>query len=221
MTWSKGEPLNDNAQRRARITVFSDYVCPFCYLEEPDLARVKAEYGDRVEVEWRAYELRPNPIPTLDPDGDYLHRVWKASVYPMAESLGMKLRLPPVQPRSRKALEAAEFARERGLYDEMHNALFRAFFEDGRDIGDVEVILDVAAPVGLNPNELRAALAEDRHTGKVLADEELSRKLGVSSVPTMLVAPAGAELSEAEVITGAQPYGGRIEAAVERAIGKG
>ncbi len=208
----------ENSEKRARITVFSDYVCPFCYLEEPDLARVKEEYGDRVEVDWRAYELRPDPIPTLDPDGEYLHRVWNASVYPMAEALGMKLRLPPVQPRSRKALEAAEFARERGLYDEMHTALFRAFFEDGRDIGDVEVILDVAAPVGLDLDELRTALAEDRYTEKVLADEELSRKLGVSSVPTMFVTPAGAELSEAEVITGAQPYGGRIEAAVERAL---
>ncbi len=207
-----------NSEKRAKITVFSDYVCPFCYLEEPDLTRVKEAYGDRVEVDWRAYELRPDPVPTLDPDGDYLHRVWNASVYPMAEALGMKLRLPPVQPRSRKALEAAEFAREKGLYDEMHNALFRAFFEDGRDIGDVEVILDVAAPVGLDLSELRMALAEDRYTEKVLADEELSRKLGVSSVPTMLVTPAGAEFSEAEVITGAQPYGGRIEAAVERAL---
>ncbi|QIN80318.1 DsbA family oxidoreductase [Rubrobacter marinus] len=211
----------ENSEKRARITVFSDYVCPFCYLEEPDLARVKREYGDRVEVDWRAYELRPDPVPTLDPDGDYLHRVWNASVYPMAEALGMKLRLPPVQPRSRKALEAAEFAREQGSYDEMHTALFRAFFEDGRDIGDVEVIVDVAAPVGLDLDDLRDALAEGRYIAKVLADEELSRELGVSSVPTMLVAPAGAELSEAEVITGAQPYGGRIEAAVERALGRG
>ena len=210
--------MDSGTEKRARITVFSDYVCPFCYLEEPDLARVKEEYGDKVEVDWRAYELRPDPIPTLDPDGDYLHRVWNASVYPMAEALGMKLRLPPVQPRSRKALEAAEFAREKGFYNEMHNALFKAFFEDGRDIGDVEVILDVAAPVGLDLSELRAALAEDRYTEKVIADEELSRKLGVSSVPTMLVTPAGAELSEAEVITGPQSSGGRIEAAVERAL---
>ena len=48
---------------RARITVFSDYICPFCYLEEPDLARVREEYGEAVEVDWRAYELRPDPIP--------------------------------------------------------------------------------------------------------------------------------------------------------------
>src|SRR5215210_4773230 len=84
---------------RARITVVGDYVCPFCYLEEPDLARAREEFGDGVEVDWRAYELRPDPIPALDSDGEYLHRVWSASVYPMARSLGMTLRLPPVQPR--------------------------------------------------------------------------------------------------------------------------
>jgi predicted DsbA family dithiol-disulfide isomerase len=55
-----------NNGKRARITVFSDYVCPFCYLEDPDLRRVKERFGDDVKIEWRAYELRPDPIPTLD-----------------------------------------------------------------------------------------------------------------------------------------------------------
>lgn len=207
-----------NGEKRARITVFSDYVCPFCYLEEPDLARVREKYGDRVEVDWRAYELRPDPIPTLDPDGEYLHRVWNASVYPMARSLGMTLRLPPVQPRSRKALEAAEVAREKGVYDRMHTALFRAFFEEGRDIGEVEVLLEVGESVGLDTDELRTALEERRYTEKVIGDEDLARKLGVDSVPTMFVAPDGAPPQAGERITGAQPYGGRIETAVERAL---
>lgn len=207
-----------NGEKRARITVFNDYVCPFCYLEEPDLARVQEEYGDRVEVDWRAYELRPDPIPTLDPDGEYLHRVWNASVYPMARSLGMTLRLPPVQPRSRKALEAAEVAREKGVYDRMHTALFRAFFEEGRDIGEVEVLLEVGESVGLDTDELRTALEEGRYTEKVIGDEDLARKLGVDSVPTMFVAPDGAPPRAGERITGAQPYGGRIESAVERAL---
>ncbi len=203
----------------ARITVFSDYVCPFCYLEEPDLARVREEYGEAVEVDWRAYELRPDSIPTLDPDGEYLHRVWNASVYPMANALGMKLRLPPVQPRSRKALEAAEYAREEGKFDEMHTALFRAFFEGGKDIGKEEVLLEVGASVGLDREEIRAAL-EGRYTEKVIADEELARKLGVGSVPTMFVGPASEPFEQAEVITGAQPYGGRIEGAVERILSR-
>lgn len=211
--------MENNGDARARITVFSDYVCPFCYLEEPDLARVREEYGDRVEVDWRAYELRPDPVPTLDPDGEYLHRVWNASVYPMARSLGMTLRLPPVQPRSRKALEAAEFACERGKFDEMHTALFRAFFEEGRDIGDEAVLLEVGELVGLDRAELRAALEEGRYTKKVVADEELARRLDITSVPTMLVTHAGEPPEKGERITGAQPYGGRIEAAVERVLG--
>ena len=60
-----------------------------------------------VEIIWRAFELRPEPVPTLDPKGDYLERVWGSSVYPLAERLGMTMKLPPLQPRSRLAHEAA------------------------------------------------------------------------------------------------------------------
>ena len=88
-----------------RITVWSDYVCPFCYLEEPVLERIRAEYGPSIDVQWRAFELRPAPVPTLDPAGDYLRIVWNQAVYPMARQRGMTLRLPPRQPRSRRALE--------------------------------------------------------------------------------------------------------------------
>jgi predicted DsbA family dithiol-disulfide isomerase len=131
-------------------------------------------------MDWRAYELRPDPIPALDPDGEYLHRVWSASVYPMARSLGMTLRQPPVHPRSRQALEAAEFARERDRFDAMHDALFRAFFEEGRDIGDVEVLLDVGGSVGLEREGLRLALDGGRYTEKVVSDGRLATKLGVA-----------------------------------------
>src|SRR5690349_20458119 len=93
-----------------QIAVWSDYVCPFCYLELPVLDRIRNELGDRVQIDWRSFELRPEPEPTLDPDGDYLDRVWNQSVYPMAQDRGMNIRLPPVQPRSRKAHEAADFA---------------------------------------------------------------------------------------------------------------
>jgi predicted DsbA family dithiol-disulfide isomerase len=204
-------------QNRVLITVWSDYVCPFCYLEEPVLERIREEYGKRVDVDWRAFELRPEPVPTLDPDGEYLHTTWNASVYPMAERRGMTLRLPPVQPRSRKALEAAEFAREAGRFDAMHQALFRAFFEDGRDLDDMEVLLDVGDSVGLDREELRAALEQGRYTDKVLRDERLAQEIRISGVPGMLVGPRDAPIEEAEVVMGAQPYE-LVRAAVERAL---
>lgn len=204
-------------RNRVRITVWSDYVCPFCYLEEPVLEQIREEYGDQVEIDWRAFELRPEPAPTLDPDGQYLHTTWHASVYPMAERRGMTLRLPPVQPRSRKALEAAEFAREQGRFESMHHALFRAFFEDGRDLNELEILLDVGGSAGLDPGELRVALEQGRYTDTVLRDERLAQEIGISGVPAMLVGPADAPLEEAEVVMGAQPVE-RVRDAVERAL---
>jgi predicted DsbA family dithiol-disulfide isomerase len=201
-----------------RLTVFSDYVCPFCYLEEPDLARISQTYGDSVEIDHRAYELRPYPVPTLEPDGEYLHRVWDSAVYPIASSLGMSLRLPPVQPRSRRALEAAEYAREENRFPVMHDALFRAFFQEGRDLDDVETLLEIGGSAGLDPEELRRALEEGRYTEKVVADEELSKSLGVLSVPTVLVGRSDRPLGESEAVVGTQTGNERLKNAVEKAL---
>lgn len=184
------------------IAVWSDYVCPFCYLERPVLERIRNELGDGVIIDWRSFELRPEPEPTLDPNADYLHRVWNQSVYPMAQDRGMTLKLPPVQPRSRKAHEAAEFAREAGRLDEMNGALFKAFFEDGRDLADIEVLIDIGQSIDLDPHELREALASGRYTQKVLDDEGLARQIGVSGVPALIVS-AG---QQAYLVSGAQPY---------------
>jgi predicted DsbA family dithiol-disulfide isomerase len=184
-----------------QIVVWSDYVCPFCYLERPVLDQVKDEFGERVQIDWRAFELRPEPTPTLDPDGEYLHRVWNQSVYPMAEQRGMTLRLPPVQPYSRKAHEAAEFAREQGLLDEMNRALFRAFFEDGRDLADLDVLIDIGQSAGLDPDDLRGALDSGRYTQRVMEDERLAREVGISGVPALVIS-AG---RHAYLLSGAQP----------------
>lgn len=205
---------------RARITVFSDYVCPFCYLQEPDIAAAREAYGEAVEVDHRAYELRPYPVPTLDPDGEYLHRVWEAAVYPIASSLGMSLRLPPVQPRSRLALEATEHARGEGRFDAMHEALFQAFFQEGSDLDDTAALLDIGGSAGLDRGELLRALEEGRHTGKVVADEALAKRLGVASVPTVLVGGSEEPLEESEAVVGTQTGNGRLKSAVERILRK-
>jgi predicted DsbA family dithiol-disulfide isomerase len=100
-----------------------------------------------VKIVWRAFELRPEPVPTLPPGGEYLTRVWHDSVYPLAERLGVTMRLPPVQPRSRRAHEAAKWAASVGRFDEYNGALFRAFFERGEDIGETEVLVSLTHAV--------------------------------------------------------------------------
>jgi len=140
----------------------------------------------QLEVAWRAYELRPEPVPTLEPGGEYLRSAWTRSVYPLAQALGVTMRLPPVQPRSRLAHEAAAWARERGRFDEMNEALFRAFFEDGRDIGSAEVLGDLAATIGLDRAELLTELGEHVHLGEVLRDEQLADRYGIRGVPAFV-----------------------------------
>jgi predicted DsbA family dithiol-disulfide isomerase len=202
----------DNA---IRILVWSDYVCPFCYLERPVLERIQSELGDRVEIDWRSFELRPEPEPTLDPNAEYLHRVWNQSVYPMAKDRGLTLNLPPVQPRSRKAHEAAEFAREAGRLDPMNQALFKAFFEDGRDIAATDVLLDVGQSVGLDSDELREALVSGRYTQRVLEDQRLAQQIGISGVPALIISADG----QAYLVSGAQPYE-TVKDVIARAAGE-
>jgi predicted DsbA family dithiol-disulfide isomerase len=194
-----------------RISVWSDYVCPFCYLELPVLDELNTEYQNRLEVDWRAFELRPEPVPTLDPDGDYLHQVWGQSVYPMAEQRGMTLRLPPLQPRSRKAHEAAAFAKEAGLFEPLNRVLFQAFFEHGRDISNLSVLQDLAHEVGLDPDGLKRALESGRLTGVVLEDQRLAQDLGISGVPALVISRG----DTAYLLSGAQPLEA-VRATLER-----
>lgn len=157
----------------------------------------------KVAIIWKAFELRPEPVPSLDPRGEYLTRVWNSSVYPLAERLGMQMRLPPVQPRSRRAHEAAHWARTQGRFDEYNAALFRAFFERGEDIGQAEVLLKLAADLQLDEASLRAALDSREFEASVLADEREAAALGVSGVPAF-VADRRVALSGVQSLAGLQ-----------------
>ena len=194
------------AEAQLHIDVWSDYVCPFCYLELPVLERLQGAFGPALNIQWRAFELRPDPVPTLEPAGEYLRTTWARAVYPMAERRGMRLRLPPVQPRSRKALETAAYASENAQFDAMHRAIFKAFFEDGSDIGRIDVLLEIAASVGLDSTALRRALQDGRYTERVIEDETLAQRLAVSAVPTMLLRRSAAPWQDAVPISGALPY---------------
>jgi predicted DsbA family dithiol-disulfide isomerase len=145
---------------------------------------IRTEPG--VEVVWRAFELRPEPVPTLDPGSEYLHYVWGSSVYPLAERLGVRVKLPPVQPRSRLAHEAAHWARRQGHFDDYNAALFRTFFERGENIGEKEVLTSLATKLGLGNESLRHALEHHEFANSVLDDERDAQALGIRGVPAFV-----------------------------------
>lgn len=167
------------------ITVYFDYVCPYCLLAEDIVGTAAAEAG--AAVSWRPFELRPHPNPTLRPEDDYLPRVWRASVYPMAKQLGIPITLPTVspQPYTHLAFEGAQYARAHGRADQYHDAVLRAFFQHDRDIGQPEVLTEIAAQVGLDATEFAAALAERRYAADHRAELAESYAAGVRAVPTV------------------------------------
>jgi predicted DsbA family dithiol-disulfide isomerase len=203
-----------------QIDVWSDYVCPFCYLAEPELARVEREHAATVRVIWRAFELRPEPVPTLDPQGDYLRDTWARAVLPMAKQRRMNLKLPPVQPRSRLAHEATVHARLQQRGSQMRHGIFRAFFERGEDIGRIAVLAAIGQAAGLDPQDLIEALNTARHRQQVVEDEDIAAQLGASGVPALVVRPAGESFDEAVLLEGAQPYAviAQVVGRLERAL---
>jgi len=104
----------------------------------------------------------------------------------MAESLGITMKLPPVQPRSRLAHEVAHWARAQGKFDEMNAAIFRAFFECGENIGEIEVLVSLASRLDLEIDSLRRSLKSREFEKSVIADEQESEMLGLSGVPAFV-----------------------------------
>ena len=153
-----------------------------------------------IMVQWRSFELRPEPVPLLDPDGAYLVSAWQNHVYPLAAKLKMPLKRPPIQTRSRRAHEAAKWAGGQGCFEAYNIALFRAFFEHGRDIGDIAVLKDLAEDLRLAPEALEESLAGGEFTTLVMADTDAAKRIGVRAVPAFAaggrVLAAGVQTAE-------------------------
>jgi len=96
------------------------------------------------------------------------------------------MRFPPVKPRTRLAHEAAHWARAQGRFDDYHNEVFRAFFERGEDIGDVEVLIALGRKLELDSDSLRQALTSHEFAASVVADEREAARLGLNGVPAFV-----------------------------------
>ena len=195
-----------------KIRVYSDYVCPFCYLAEFPLR--EAVRGKDVEVEWMPFELRPFPNETLRPEGDYLQRAWTNSVYPIARQMGVPIKLPTVspQPHTHLAFEGFHFAKEHGKGGEYNHRVLSAFFMESRDIGDIGVLTKLAGEVGLNETEFEEALKSrkyrDAHQRALLHAYE---EAGGSGVPMFVIGD--------QTLTGLQDRA-TLEAVIEKELAR-
>ncbi|WP_251341404.1 DsbA family oxidoreductase [Haloplanus halophilus] len=185
-----------DTQARERITVYSDYVCPFCYLGRQSLARYQAEREDPLEIDWRPFDLRAGK---RGPDGDIDHsaddgkdeayyeqarenvrRLSEKYDVDLAQEIATDVDSRPAQAASYRVREVEPY--ETWLaFDE---AVFEALWIDGRDVGDAAVLADCAEAAGLDPAVVREALDDESLFARVDDLFRTAQQRGVTGVPT-------------------------------------
>lgn len=169
------------------VKVWLDFVCPFCLLAKGPLQ--EALEGFDVGIEWMPFELRPQPMPTLRPEDEYLPDIWARSVYPMASEMGVPIKLPTIspQPYTRLAFEGFQHARRHGKEEHYVDAVLKAFFQADQDIGLVSVLSAVAGSIGLSPTDFSRDLHQGTYRQTHVAALAVARNQGIRSVPTIMV----------------------------------
>lgn len=163
-----------------------DYVDPGSYLAHGLLQRWVRTYSGEVAIEASPLELRPPGDAALDPRAPEWREL-TAWVESEARRLDLPFRPPEGAPRTRKAHELAMHARERGAFDGVHAALFRAHFVDGLDLARIDVLMAVAEQEGLDPSEVRTVLGVDRFLPWVEETRAELLEAGVRGVPVLAV----------------------------------
>lgn len=180
-----------------KIEIWSDVMCPFCYIGKRNFEMALADFPDKdkIEVEWKSFQLDPTvPEVATESQEDYLVKRkgmsreqvkgMLANVTEMARQAGLEYHLDKsVMVNSQKAHQLIQFAKTKGLGDEMEEVLFRSFFTDGKNVADLESLKELGKEAGLDEKELESAFTDDQFKYKMNQDIQEARSIGVTGVP--------------------------------------
>lgn len=184
------------------LEVFTDYVCPWCYLGDNRVKQLKENYNINVKIVH--FPLHPDTpaegrtLQDMFGTGPEAIEAKNAQMHGLMETEGLPYADRSHTYNSRLAQEIGTWAETQPGGDAIHDKFFEAYFVDGRNVGDIEVIIDVVKSVGLDETEARAVLAERSFKDAVDADWAKSHAYGVTGVPTFV--------SSGQGLVGAQPY---------------
>ncbi|CDK39506.1 DsbA family protein [Halorubrum sp. AJ67] len=177
------------------ITVYSDYVCPFCYLGRNVLTRFLEDRDNDIDFDWHPFDLRAgkrSPDGSIDHDADdgkdddyyeqareNVRRLQEKYDIDMAQELRTDV-------DSWNAQQASLYVREEhpGKWRDFDEALFDALWTEGHDIGDLEVIENLAEDIGLDPVEIREAIKDEEWSKRLENAHREAKQKGVTGVPT-------------------------------------
>ena len=174
-----------------RVTVFSDYICPFCYVGHHRLMRLRDDYD--LKINWCFVEIHPEtsaegePVASLDYPSEQWFQLMK-NLESVAREEGIPIADHTFTTNSRDALLLAEVAKESGrekFYD-LHEKLFTAFFVDHENIGDREILRKIADRSGIHADAVESAWQEERYQHRIVSNYQLARQLDIQAVPSFI-----------------------------------
>lgn len=170
------------------VTLYSDFICPYCYLGERGAAPALEALD--LTLDWRGYEIHPE-IPAEGISAERLRELgmggqWRR-IESFAEAAGVPINRPPLLPSSRLALEGSEHARRAGLLDAYRDRIFRACFLEGKDIGNPELLADLAAEAGLDREVFLKESRARRFRAEIDRHREEAEDLMVTGVPSFFL----------------------------------
>lgn len=196
-------------------------MCPFCYIGKRNYEAALGQFpgNDQIEIVWKSFQLDPSIPETLDPPQNVYQYLAQRkgfsyeqsvqmhqSVVQTAQNAGLEYNFDKaVVANSFKAHRLIQLAKTRGLGDQIEERLFHAYFTEGKDFGNPEVLLELGTDIGLSAVDVQEALTNEEYAQKVKADVREAQSLGVNGVPFFV-------FDRKYAISGAQPPAAFLQA---------
>lgn len=182
---------------KLKVEIWSDVVCPFCYIGKREFENAMSAFPekDKIAVEWKSYQLDPDMITDVSKSlAEHLSEAKGISVESAVDmgnqiterAKGLKLdyRFDKVIPaNTMRAHNLLHFAKKYGRQAEVEESLFHAYFTEGKNVDDTETLLEIGAESGLDVNELKAVIEDLKYYDEVRADIYEAFQMGVRGVP--------------------------------------
>lgn len=180
-----------------KVEIWSDIMCPFCYIGKRKFEQALAQFPhkDQIEVEWHSFQLNPDLTSQPDKDAyDYVAelkgqtRDWSVKVHEQlvasAKAVGLDYHFEKAKiVNSFEAHRLIQLAKTHGLGDAIEERLFKAYFTEGANVADQDTLVALGMEIGLKEAEIRATLESNAFTDKVQEDVQRAEALGIRGVP--------------------------------------
>lgn len=184
----------------SEIVFVTDFVCPYCIVAKEAFRAAMEETGIHADIRIQPFELTEEPAERVDTFHDKERKSHYGILDAPVKELGLAAHIPPEvvpRPYTRLAFEGWFFAEERGCGDRYADLVYRAYFIDEKDIGEPEVLAELAQKAGLDPDEFLRALNDGVYTAKEKEAVRYSKEvLKVEGVPTLFINGERLELAE-------------------------